>query len=197
MVTLIEERKVVQTDQEDAVTYSSRVMRSFVHRVAKKKDAKVLDMGPVSDQRINFLIPHVKSVFVCDLFLQINKGMAMPKIKKNLDYEPYSFDGILLWDCLDRLDLQETEVLLEHCSSLLNDGGHLCMAAYDEFVSNPPVSSFCIKKNFDVVLKRQSHLVLPYFHRHNRDILHIMRNFTLINSYVYRSGIREFYFRRG
>ncbi len=196
MATLTEQNERIHTVIHNANIYSSRMMRSYISWLSKRRNACILDLGPVCDDTVNFFLPHVKKIFLYDVFLRLSRHQDTHTVLQNLDYKPNSFDAIHLWDLINHLESNNTSLLLKVCYSLLKPGGSVIITAYDEFKNRIPLNSFAVNKNYQVVLRPQHHLDLPYFHRNNRDISLIMSQFNLCNSYVYKCGVREFYFRR-
>ena len=196
MATLTEQNERTHTIIRSTNVYSSRMIRSHISWLSKRRNACVLDLGPVCDDTVNFFLPHVKKIFIFDLFLRLSRHPDLPGALENFDYTPNSFDALHLWDLIDHLDTNNTSLLLKGCYSLLKPGGSVIITAYTEFKNRIPINSFAVNKNYQVVLRPQHHLDLPYTHRNNRDIGLIMSQFNLCNSYVYKCGVREFYFRR-
>ena len=79
------------------------MIRSHISWLSKRRNACVLDLGPVCDNTINFFLPHVKKVFIFDLFLHLSRHRDLPKAIENFDYKPHSFDALHLWDLIDYL----------------------------------------------------------------------------------------------
>ncbi len=176
--------------------YSSRMIRSYVVWLSKQKSACILDCGPVCDDTINFFLPQVRKIFIYDLFLRLHRHQDTNVVLQDLDYKPGSFNAIHLWDLIDHIDNNNTSLLLNVCYSLLKRGGSIIITANDDYKIREPLNSFAVNKNFQVILRPQTHLALPYFHHTNRDITIIMERFNLVNSYAYTCGIREFRFRK-
>lgn len=172
------------------------MIRSHISWLSKRRNACILDLGPVCGDTINFFLPQVKKVFVFDLFLRLTRHRDLPGALKNSHHTPNSFDAIHFWDLIDHLDSSNISLLLERCHSLLKPGGSIIMTGYTEFKNRIPINSFAVKEDYEVVLRPQYHLDLPYTHRNNREIGFIMSQFIPCNSWVYKCGVREFYFRR-
>lgn len=195
MAILTAQNERIDTVSLSANTYSSRMMRSHISWLSKQKDACILDFGPVCDETINFFLPRVKKIFIFDLFLYLSRHRDFSGALKDFNYQPSSFNAIHLWDLLDHLDNNSTSLLIKECCSLLKPGGSILLTGYTEFKNRVPVNSFAVNKNCQVTLRPQYHLNIPSTHRNNRDIGLIMSQFTLCNSYIYKCGVREFYFR--
>ena len=181
--------------------YTSNVLRLFAEDLERRREAQVLDMGPVCSENINLFAPRVRRLYVCDMFLRLEcerrRGLPFSMAWRHLDYPPQCFDGILFWDLADHLDDLDGHRLTELCYHMLKPGGLMLVFALGEQVIPPVVNSFVIGEGFRVHQRLQSHLDLPLNIRQNRKILALMTPFTPAKSFIYRNGLREFLFRRG
>jgi hypothetical protein len=180
--------------------YTSNVLQLFAKDLERRREAQVLDVGPVCGENINLFAPKVKRLYVCDMFLRLDRerrsGLPFNMAWQHLDYPPQSFDGILFWDLADHLDDLDGHRLIELCYHMLKPGGLMPVFALGEQVTPPIVSSFVIREGFRVHQRLQPHLELPVNIRQNRKILALMTPFTPAKSFIYRNGLREFLFRR-
>ena len=107
----------------------STILRLFIERLLRRQDPKLLDVGPICAENINLLARQTARLYVCDMFIRIDRERertgALRSVWRHLDYPDKSFDGILLWDLLDRLDDSDVASLLERCHSILKQGGML------------------------------------------------------------------------
>ena len=158
-----------------------------------------MDIGPICGDNISFLAQRVKRLFVCDMFLRLDRlrrrGLPPSRAWRHLDYQPKSFDGILLWELADRLGDDEADRLVELCYTILRPGGMVVLFTLGEQSDLSKVNSFVIKDNFKLYLRPQPHLALPLRGRENRDVLALWASFTPIKSFVYRNGLKEFLFQ--
>lgn len=180
--------------------HNSNVLRLFTKGLERRREAQLLDVGPVCDNNINFFAQRVKKLFVCDMFLQFDrarrKGIPSNSVWQHLDFPPESFDGILLWELIDRLDDRDVEVGVELCHKMIRPGGMLVLFVPAEQQVRPGVYSFIVEKGFRLRLRNQPHLDLPAHRRQSRDMLAILAPFTQVRSFIYRNGYKEFLFQR-
>lgn len=113
-----------------------------------------------------------------------------------LDYPPRSLDGILLWNLIDHLDDSEVSRVVELGEKMLRPGGMVMVIILGEQAIDQLVNSFVIGYGFRLYLRPQTHLALPFHMRQNREVLTLLAPFTLVKSFIYRNGIREFLFQR-
>jgi len=184
----------------DPVTHTSNVIRLFIDGLERQQKGQVLDIGPVCSENINFLAQHVMRLYVCDMFLQLDqeqrKDISTSNPWQHLDYPPQSFDGILLWDLIDHIEDNEVSRFVELCTKMLRPDGLLMVFSLGEQETQTAVNSFVIREGFQLELRPQPHLDLPFHMRHNREILALLSPFTLVKSFIYHNGLRQFLFQR-
>ena len=182
------------------VDYTSNVLQLFIEGLDAHPTAQVLDLGPVCQENIRFFARRVKRLYVCDMFIRLErclgKGDPVDRIWHELDYPPESFDGILIWELADRLDDGEVRALVKLCYTLLKPGGMAVVLVLGEQSARSGVNSFVIGQDFKVRLRSQHHLNLPIRSRQNRDILAMMTPLKPAKSFICRPGFMEFLFIR-
>ncbi|MGD2028903.1 MAG: class I SAM-dependent methyltransferase [Desulfobacterales bacterium] len=182
------------------VDYTSNALQLFMESLDDRPSAQVLDLGPVCQENIRFLARRVKKVYVCDMFIRLNrcleKSNPVERIWHELDYPPESFDGILIWELADRLEDREVSVLVKLCHTLLKPGGMAVVMVLGEQSERLGVNAFVVGQNFMVRLRAQPHLNLPIRSRQNRDILAMMTPLKPAKSFICRLGFMEFLFTR-
>ena len=182
------------------VDYTSNVLQLFIEGLDAHPTAQVLDLGPVCQENIRFFARRVKRLYVCDMFIRLErclgKGDPVDRIWHELDYPPESFDGILIWELADRLDDGEVRALVKLCYTLLKPGGMAVVLVLGEQAARLGVNSFVIGQDFKVRLRSQYHLHLPIRSRQNRDILAMMTPLKPAKSFICRPGFMEFLFIR-
>jgi len=182
------------------VTHTSNVIRLFIDGLERQQKGQVLDIGPVCSENINFLAQHVMRLYVCDMFLQFDqerrKDLPISNLWQHLDYPPQSFDGILLWDLIDHLEDREVCRLVELCIKMLRPGGLVMVFSLGEQATQTVINSFVIRDSFQLDLRPQPHLDLPFHMHQNREVLSLLTPFTLVKSFIYHNGLRQFLFQR-
>jgi hypothetical protein len=180
--------------------YTSNALQLFMEGLESRPSAQVLDLGPVCQENIRFFARRVKRVYVCDMFIRLDrclgKGDPVDRIWHELDYPPQSFDGILVWELADRLEDRGVRALVKRCHTLLKPGGLAIVLVLGEQAIRLGVNSFVVGQNFRVALRFQPHLNLPVRSRQNRDILAMMTPLKPTKSFICRLGFMEFLFTR-
>ena len=142
---------MTQPAQPDAVVpavifHDSRIMKLFVEDIDKTTDARVLDVGLVSGVNVDFLAGRVKRLYICDMFRPLlakrRKNLPIRQVLENLDYSPETFDGILLWDIIDRLEDAAGETLVSLCHRTVRPDGRLMMLSFKEGEVENPINAF-------------------------------------------------------
>jgi cytoskeletal protein CcmA (bactofilin family) len=186
--------------ESESVAHTSNAIRLFIKGLERKKDRQILDIGPVCSENINFLTQHVMTLYVCDMFLQLDqeqrKDLPISSLWQHLNYQPDSFDGILLWDLIDYLEDNEVSRLVELCIKMLRSSGLVMVFSLSEQTIQTVVNSFVINDSFQLDLRPQPHLDLPFHMRQNREVLSLLTPFTLIKSFIYHNGLRQFLLQR-
>ncbi len=182
------------------VGYKSTILREFVDTLEGLKDAKTLDMGPVCQENITFFALRMGKHYVCDMFLGLKrenrKDLHPSDGWKHLDYPERNFDGIQLWDLCDRLEDGDVIRLVELCYTMLRTTGLLMLLAFEKKPASSIVNTFVIGQGYRLDIRPQPHLELPWKFRHNRALTSLLSNFTIVRSFRYHSGIREFLFKK-
>jgi len=183
-----------------AADYTSNALQLFMEGLDRKPPGQVLDLGPVCQENIRFFARRVKRLYVCDMFIRLDrclrKDNPVRRIWQELDYPPESFDGIILWELADRLDDEEVGTLVKLCHTMLKPGGMAVVLVLGEQASWPGINSFVVGQDFKVSLRPQSHLNLPIRGRQNRDVLAMMLPLKPAKSFICRLGFMEFLFKR-
>jgi hypothetical protein len=191
-------------DSSDAglllIDYTSMMLQMYFESLGQPGTAKVLDLGPVCKENITCFAKRIKRLYVCDMFLRLDqnrrKNLPTHKVWDHLDYAPFSFDGINLWDLIDHLDDIEVARLIELCMASLKPGGMIILSSFEEKASLSRINAFVIRNDFRVSFRLQNHLDLPWYYRSNRIITEMLSEFRTVKSFLYRNGVREFFCRR-
>jgi hypothetical protein len=182
------------------VGYKSTILEQFVESLARWNDVQILDAGPVCQDNIIYFARRVKKLYACDMFIRLHRALGgQPEpgnFCKHLDYPPFSFDGIQLWDLIDHLDDDQAKLLLERCYDMLRPAGLLMLITSEKKPEPATINTLIIGRNYRLDLRPQRHLELPWYGRHNRALMSLLAEFTSVRLFRYRNGLREFLFKR-
>lgn len=180
--------------------YTSEMLQLYVGKLEQQQEPGIVDLGPVCEENIMFFANRVKRHHVCDLFIRLDrhrrKQMPFGKLCDHLDYPQLFFSGIHLWDLLDHLDDSQAGRLLHHCHLMLKPGGMIMLTGFERYAQSSIICSFVTLDNYRLTFRPQHHLDLPLFYRSNREINALLSEFRLVKSFLYRNGVREFFFQR-
>jgi 2-polyprenyl-3-methyl-5-hydroxy-6-metoxy-1,4-benzoquinol methylase len=180
--------------------YASKALRLFVEGLGVEGKGQILDVGSVCGDNINFFARLIKRLYVCDIFFHLVQGVgkvdSSHRVWEHLDYPPGSFEGILLWDLIDRLEDRDAREVVRRCYSMTKRGGMVMMLATGQQAFSKVLNSFVVIDGFRVYLRPREGPQLALYVRQNREVLEMLAPFDLITSFIYRDGTREFLFRR-
>ena len=182
------------------VGYNSTILEQFVASLEHWKDVQILDAGPVCQENITFFARRMRRHYACDMFIRLHRALVQQpqpgNFLKHLDYPPRTFDGIQLWDLIDHLDDDQATQLVARCFEMLRLTGLLMLVALEQKPEPATTNTFVVGRNYRLDLRLQPHLALPWFCRHNRAILSLLSEFTIVKTFRYRNGLREFLFKK-
>jgi len=180
--------------------YNSTILKEFVETLERLRDAQTLDVGPVCQENIMFFARRMARHHVCDMFSWLKrengKELRTGDEWKYLDYPERTFDGIQLWDLCDYLKDDDMIRLVKLCYKMLRASGLLMLIAFEKKPASSIANTFVIGQGYRVDIRPQPHLELPWKFRHNRALTSLLSHFTIVRSFRYHSGIREFLFKK-
>lgn len=180
--------------------YTSMMLQMYFENLYRSTKAQILDLGPICAENIIFFAQRINRFHVCDMFLQLSrnlrKGWLASKVWQHLDYAPYRFDGINLWDFIDHLKDDEIAKLADLCYAFLKPTGMITLTSFEEQWAPSQIHTFVIKTSYQVTFRLQTHLDLPRYYYSNRIITDMFSKFRTVKSFIYRNGVREFLYRR-
>ena len=180
--------------------YASIVLKQFITSIERLPEGQLLDTGPVYKDNINFFSRRVRRLYICNLYRLLDKdhrtGFPPGRYWRHLDYPDNCFDGILLWDLIDRLNDPEAFSLVKRCYAMIKPGGMIMLFAFGKQVSPGGRDSCIVRDDYQVCFRDLAFSNLPIQYRQNRDILHILSPFVTVKSLIYRNGVREFLFQK-
>ena len=182
------------------IGYNSTILKEFVDTLEGLGDAWTLDVGPVCQENITFFGRRMAKHYVCDMFSWLKREMGKENQPsdgwKYLDYPERNFNGIQLWDLCDHLEDRDMIRLMKRCYAMLRGSGLLMLMAFEKKPASSIVNTFVIGKGCRIDIRPQPHLELPWKFRHNRALTSLLSSFTIVKSFRYHSGIREFLLKK-
>ena len=186
--------------ESEPFNYVSATLKHLLETIEQQDSGQLLDAGPITKNNINFLSLKVRRLFVFDFFRHLDqdrkKNLPPSQYWRDLDYPRNTFDGILLWNLVDRLNGSEASNLVNRCFGMAKTGGFVMLFTVGSQVSPTGQNVFAIREGFRLYMRDREYPHLPIFWRQNRDYINLLKPFTLVKSMIYRNGIREFLFQR-
>ncbi len=138
--------------ESEPYNYASITLKHFLETIAQQDMGQLLDVWPITNDNINFLCLKVRRLFVFDLFRHLDqdrkKNLPSNQYWIDFDYPPNTFDGILLWNLVDRLNESEASNLVGRCFSMAKTGGLLMQFTLGSKVSPSGQDVFTIREGF-------------------------------------------------
>jgi len=182
------------------VGYNSTILKEFVATLERLEDPQTLDVGPVCQENITFFALRMGRHYVCDMFSWLKGEKCKDPNCTNgwsyLDFPARNFDGIQLWDLCDHMEDKEVNRLAELCFTMLREKGLLMLIAFEKKPVSPLVNTFVIGQDCRLDIRPQPHLELGWNFRHNRALTSLLSGFTIVRSFRYHNGLREFLFKK-
>ena len=97
---------------------------------------------------------------------------------------------------MDRLEDSDAEEIAKRCYNMAKSDGMVMMLAQGERTAQKKLNTFVISDDSRVYLRPKQDVELPLYMRRNRQIMDLLDPFTLLTSFIYRNGTREFLFGR-
>jgi hypothetical protein len=196
------EREIV-TDRQ------SRGLDQFFSQIRDLSGLSILDMGGACQDNINFvtnlghritpqsILQSVDETFggVTDVD-QSNPGQIETFLKNNLDYEPESFDGVLLWDTLQYMAPALLGAVLERVYTITRPKSYLlAFFSSEELAQAAPAYNFRIlDRNRMLLVQRGTRTPAQTFN--NRSLERLFSQFESVKFFLTRESLREVIIRR-
>jgi hypothetical protein len=199
---------------------ASNGLKEFLRHLGSPEDARLLDLGPVSQATVDFFTGRRYKVYTNDLLRAWNDFLAAELaammaakpgatdagnrpdpaeraarfVRAVLDYPAESFHGVLAWDVADYLPPEVVRAFVARLHELVRPGG----AVLAIFHSRAPERSHRYRVlNAEGVECLPATVVVPFGKvLPNRDILNLFSMFRSSKTFVGRDQIREALFTR-
>ncbi len=182
------------------MSFDSKAFSAFFKHIEARSATRILDIGPVCGDNINLLAQLVHQLYICDMFTRLGQWLkndhSSGHVWQYLDYAPDTFDGILLWDLADRMSDNLISGAGKKCWHILKPGGIVMACASGEKENHAGVRAFVLANDLSISFRNQAHLDLPLYTRKTREIIDTMAPLKLVQSSLFRNGLREFIFKK-
>jgi hypothetical protein len=200
-------RKSGRRDQAP-FTRQSRGLEQFFFDIRDVVGLSVLDLGGAYQENINFLIDLGHKVYTQDLVRghdeafhsnlaeQTNPGLIDHFLTQNFDYQPGTFDGVLLWDSLQFMGPALLNATVERLYQVMKPKSYLlAFFTAAERATEAPSYIFRIADNKTIYLtERGMRPVGQVFN--NRSLEKLFGKFESVKFFLTRESLREVIVRR-
>jgi hypothetical protein len=188
---------------EDGQPFPTKALRKFLGSLTSREAPVLLDLGPVVGSNVAFFGERLGcKILIEDLFGDLERHLRTSTspfaevLAGRLKHDAASVDGILCWNFFDYLDAPAARVLGSALTKLLRPEGALLgffatvAAADTRFAKYLIVDEDTLKqKPYSAGGKRQ--VALP-----NRDVIRLFDGLKVSESFLLKTNIREFLFRK-
>jgi hypothetical protein len=184
-------------------TFPTKALRKFLATLTSRESPVLMDLGPVVGSNVTFFGERLGcKIILEDLFADLDrypKNSETPfaeYLQTRLKHEDGSVDGILCWNFFDFLDLRSAQALAVALTKLLRTDGALL--AFFTTVGAPDTrfSRYIIMGEDAVQQKPYSSGGKKQTSFQNRDIIRMFSGLKVSESFLLKTNIREFLFRK-
>jgi hypothetical protein len=190
-------------DAHDGQIFPTKALRKFLASLTSRESPVLLDLGPVVGSNVTFFGERLGcKIVIEDLFADLDRhsrNSATPFagfLSGRLKHAPASVDGILCWNFFDYLEPAAAQVLGATLTRLLRPDGAVLgffstVAASDSrFVKYVILDEDTLRQKAytDGGRKRRA--------LQNRDIIRLFDGLKVSESFLLKTNVREFLFRK-
>jgi hypothetical protein len=191
------------TLSEDGQTYPTKALRKFLGSLTSREAPVLMDLGPVVGSNITFFGERLGcKILVEDLYGELDrhsKQGATPlaeKLANRFTRAPSSIDGILCWNFFDYLDLPNAQVLATALTRMLRPDGALLGFFTTVTAVDAAFSKYVIIDENTVKQRSSAGGGGKRTPLQNRDIIRMFEGLKVAESFLLKTNVREFLFRK-
>jgi hypothetical protein len=197
------------SEKEVVTIRQSRGLDQFFSNIRDQSGLRILDMGGVCQDNVNFItnlghritpqsiLQSIDEKFggVADTD-QSNQAQIEAFLSENLDYQPDSFDGVLLWDTLQFMAPALLHAVLDRLYFIVRPKSYLLVYFNsEERAARAPVYSFRIQDKSTIkVVEKGTRPTAQAFN--NRGLEKLFAKFDSVKFFLTRESLREVIVRR-
>ena len=188
---------------DDGQVFPTKALRKFLGGLTSREAPVLMDLGPVVGSNVTFLGERLGcKIIVEDLFGDLDRhqrnggGPFAQALTGRLRQQPASADGILCWNFFDFLEPAAAQVLASQLTRVLRPEGAVLgffttVAAADARFSKYVIVDENTLKQRPYTESSRKQTALP-----NRDIIRMFDGLKVAESFLLKTNIREFLFRK-
>jgi hypothetical protein len=188
---------------DEGQAFPTKALRKFLSCLTSREAPVLLDLGPVVGSNVSFFGERLGcKILIEDLFGDLerhSKSGTVPfaeVLAGRLKHEAESIDGILCWNFFDYLDPASAQVLGRALTKLVKPDGAILAFFTTVATADTRLAKYVIvdddtvkQKPYTSAGKKQS--AMP-----NRDIIRVFEGLKVSESFLLKTNIREFLFRK-
>jgi hypothetical protein len=183
--------------------FPTKALRKFLASLTSRESPVLMDLGPVVGPNVTFFGERLGcKIILEDLFGDLErypKNAETPfaeYLKTRLKHEDGSVDGILCWNFFDYLDLPSANALAAALKKVLRPDGALLAFFTTVGVADARFSKYVIMSEDSVKQRPYSSGGRKQTAFPNRDIIRMFDGLKVAESFLLKTNIREFLFRK-
>jgi len=184
-------------------TFPTKALRKFLNALTSRESPVLMDLGPVVGPNVTFFGERLGcKIILEDLYSDLErypKDAEVPfaqYLKTRLKHEEGSVDGILCWNFFDYLDLASAQALAVALTRLLRPDGTLLAFFTTVGAANTRFSKYGIVDEDSVKQRPYSSAGKKQTSFQNRDIIRMFEGLKVSESFLLKTNVREFLFRK-
>ncbi len=184
-------------------TFPIKALRKFLASLALRESPVLMDLGPAVGPNVTFFGERLGcKIILEDLFGDLErypKDAETPfshYLKTRLKHPDASVDGILCWNFFDFLDLASAQVLAASLTRLLRPDGALLAFFATVGVADSRFSRYLIVDEDSVKQRPYSSAGKKQTAFPNRDVIRMFDGLKVAESFLLKTNVREFLFRK-
>ena len=185
-------------------TFATKALRKFLASLTARESPVLMDLGPVVGSNVTFFGERLGcKIILEDLFGDLDrypKNEETPPfaeyLKTRLKHQDGSIDGILCWNFFDFLELKAGQALAASLTKLLRPEGALLAFFTTVGAADTRFSRYSIVDDDSVRQRPYSSGGRKQIAFQNRDIIRMFEGLKVSESFLLKTNIREFLFRK-
>jgi hypothetical protein len=183
--------------------FPTKALRKFLSSLTSRESPVLMDLGPVVGSNVTFFGERLGcKIILEDLFGDLErypKNAETPfaeYLKTRLKHEDGSVDGILCWNFFDYLDMPSANALSAALKKVLRPDGAVLAFFTTVGVADARFSKYVIMDEDSVKQRPYSSGGRKQTAFPNRDIIRMFDGLKVAESFLLKTNIREFLFRK-
>lgn len=190
------------------ITRQSRGLEQFFFNIRDMVGLSILDLAGANQENINFLTHLGHKVYSQDIIRSLDDAFGREPaeqtnvsrieyfLKNNFDYEPGTFDGVLLWDSLQFMGPALLNATVERLAEVMRPKSYLlAFFTANERVIEVPSHAFRIVDNKTILIAERGMRTSGQVFN-NRNLEKLFGKFESVKFFLTKESLREVIVRR-